>query len=173
MKNILLAILVLTSSVALATASSANVTSALYAETNFTNTSGSHTAFVYNTSINFGKSFFSSRMDGFAAGAGPSRTAALGWFANGVNCDLCVTSGNNPNPGIQTLSSASFDGLISRNDFAANSGGYLFVADAASKGATANAAPVTATTEPKTYALMLAGLGLMGFVANRRRQQDV
>ena len=172
-KNILLAVLVLASSVALAAAPSANITTALYAASNFTNTSGSHTAFVYNTSANFGKTFFSGGTDGFLMSASPSRNAALGWFANGVSCALCATTGSNPNPGIQTLSALSFDEQIGHNNFAANGGGYLVVADGASKGAPATAAPVTTTTEPKTYALMLAGLGLMGFVANRRRQQDV
>ncbi len=173
MKNILLAMLIFTSSVALATVPSANISIALYAETNFALASGSNTAFVYNTSINFGKSVFSSRADGFVAGTGPLRPAAPGGFANGGNCDLCASSGNNSNPGIQTLSASSFDGRISSNDVAADSGGYIFVADAASKDSTANVATVTAaTTEPKTYALMLAALGLMGFVVNRRRQQD-
>lgn len=33
-------------------------------------------------------------------------------------------------------------------------------------------APVAAVPEPETYALMLAGLGVMGFMANRRRKQQ-
>jgi hypothetical protein len=34
-----------------------------------------------------------------------------------------------------------------------------------------NAIPTTAVPEPETYALMLAGLGVIGFVARRRRQR--
>lgn len=34
-------------------------------------------------------------------------------------------------------------------------------------------APVGAVPEPETYAMMLAGLGLMGFVARRRKQRAV
>ena len=37
--------------------------------------------------------------------------------------------------------------------------------------ATLYADPVTAVPEPETYALMLAGLGVVGFVARRRKQQ--
>jgi hypothetical protein len=34
-----------------------------------------------------------------------------------------------------------------------------------------NAPAIAANPEPETYALMLAGLGVLGFVARRRRQQ--
>jgi hypothetical protein len=32
---------------------------------------------------------------------------------------------------------------------------------------------LTAVPEPETYAMLLAGLGLMGFVARRRKQKEV
>jgi hypothetical protein len=36
-----------------------------------------------------------------------------------------------------------------------------------------NTAPVTTVPEPETYAMLLAGFGLLGFVARRRKQQAV
>ncbi len=36
-----------------------------------------------------------------------------------------------------------------------------------------NVSGVTAVPEPETYAMMLAGLGLLGFAARRRKQKDV
>ena len=59
-----------------------------------------------------------------------------------------------------------------------NAAGQFFAADIIS-GTTGNtgavdasqALPPTSIPEPETYALMLAGLGLMGFVARRRKQK--
>jgi hypothetical protein len=39
-----------------------------------------------------------------------------------------------------------------------------------SNGKTGNVATVTPIPEPEIYAMLVAGLGLMGFVARRRRQ---
>ena len=62
----------------------------------------------------------------------------------------------------------------------ANNVGNLFVADIWSA-QTGNTGPVdvtaggppTSVPEPETYAMLLAGLGLMGFVARRRRRTGV
>ena len=56
---------------------------------------------------------------------------------------------------------------------APNNLGNIFVADIWSA-QTGNTGPVDVTgviPEPETYAMLLAGLGLMGFVARRRNQR--
>ena len=44
-------------------------------------------------------------------------------------------------------------------------------ASAASAGIANGVAAVAAVPEPETYAMMLAGLGLLGYMARRRKQQ--
>ncbi len=48
-----------------------------------------------------------------------------------------------------------------------NTGSYEFSASLTNAGVN----PTGAVPEPETYALMLAGLGLLGFAARRRRQK--
>jgi hypothetical protein len=48
---------------------------------------------------------------------------------------------------------------------------HLFGSDLAGASVYSGDVTVTAVPEPETYALMLAGLGLMGFIARRRRPQ--
>ena len=53
---------------------------------------------------------------------------------------------------------------------------YLFSSDVVSTsdnkyfGNTGNVASIAAVPEPETYALMLAGIGMVGFMAKRRRR---
>ena len=50
-----------------------------------------------------------------------------------------------------------------RNLFPGDTGGFVFDATLTTT------APVVSVPEPETYALMFAGLGLLGFVARRRK----
>lgn len=59
-------------------------------------------------------------------------------------------------------------GLL-ESSFVANGGGYFFSADLLNVANGATGA-VAAIPEPETYLLMLAGLGVLGFAARRRRQ---
>ena len=58
-----------------------------------------------------------------------------------------------------------------------NFGGWWFVADALAPGgatgliAARDLVAFTAVPEPETYTMLAAGLGLMGFVAARRRKK--
>jgi PEP-CTERM motif len=64
-------------------------------------------------------------------------------------------------------SSFTFSGLAAGN-YALNVLGF---ADGSAGGFYAGGAIATTVPEPETYALMLAGLGIVGFVAARRRSQ--
>jgi hypothetical protein len=100
--------------------------------------------------------------------------SGFGSFAFGVACSTCAgqTNGNSPNNEMKfTLGGAHLA------DFFANTSGKTFTVDVYGPGATGGNAtfpdasgPVPSIPEPGTYALMLAGLGVVGFMARRRRQ---
>jgi hypothetical protein len=63
-------------------------------------------------------------------------------------------------------------GGLSTTDFLANANGYYFSADISNGVNTgAQAWALTSVPEPESYAMMLAGLGLMGFVVRRRKNR--
>ena len=75
---------------------------------------------------------------------------------------------------VQSGSSLSNLALVSAPSIAAGSydlrvNGTLTGSSGGTYGGTISAAPIP---EPETYAMMLAGLGLMGFVVRRRKQKD-
>lgn len=62
------------------------------------------------------------------------------------------------------------------NDFIPGTAGpnnfYVFAASDADLGATFQAQNIAPVPEPESYAMMLAGLGLLGFIARRRKQKQ-
>ena len=57
--------------------------------------------------------------------------------------------------------------------FSLGSGSYYYLVGSAKPGSfTLTSTAVAAVPEPETYALLGAGLGIVGFVASRRRRQD-
>ena len=91
-----------------------------------------------------------------------------GAFTFGVSCTTC----GNGNLGITSNLVFSVANATIAELTAANNLGNIFVADIFNP-QTGNTGPVDVTgviPEPETYAMLLAGLGLMGFVARRRRR---
>jgi hypothetical protein len=155
-------------------ATTVTVDLALAAGVNFVTTGGPHHALAY--SLSTGPAVVSGLTAGFVAGPAPATNTPFGDFTNSIDCGLC---GNGASPPIVhgpldfTLTDA---GGISIASFIGSTGGvapggWLFSADVIAQGFTGNVAVnAPAIPEPETYAMMLAGLGLLGFVARRRRQ---
>jgi hypothetical protein len=139
----------------------------------FVDTGGPHTAFVFN--LNVGGATISDLTSGFSAIPGPLSNTPFGTFSNGIAC--CGNGGSNAQPSPLLFSVNRASGISIANFIASGPatngqpGGYLFSADIL-YGATGNVASLVSTIpEPETYAMLLAGLGLMGFVARRRQRQ--
>lgn len=107
---------------------------------------------------------------GFSLDA-PAINSPFGEFEYGLDCGGCAHGAPGSMPGPLSFSITSSVAL-DPSKFAVNGDGYLFSSDVinTATGATGNAASLAnPIPEPETYAMMLAGLGLMGFMARRRK----
>jgi hypothetical protein len=103
----------------------------------------------------------------------PGNYSPFGAFTFGLlcatNCSNGGSGGGYPDPLTFTVANSTLA------DFAFKStGGAFFAADVvqingAATGAIGSTTVMTPVPEPETYALMMAGLGVMGFVARRRK----
>lgn len=149
-----------------------NVT--LAAGLNFVTTGGPHDLFAFNaTGVVLGDITGLSVFGGGTLQAVvPGADTPFGTFNFGINCTSCANGG----PGQQN-DPMTFKVLNAlESDFALLSTGgspnAYFAADLIKTegGATGAVGAITAAVpEPETYALMLAGIGMMGFMAKRRR----
>ena len=150
----------------------------------FVNT-GNHTPFAFSLS-DTATAAVTVLTTGFSVGSPPPfPDPSFGNFTNGIFCSDssspsgCGSGGNSPNPGPLSFkivdSSFSIANPIGFGIFINSTGGDLsspFAADILSNGFTGavGTSNTPAIPEPETYAMMLVGFGLLGFVARRRRQ---
>jgi hypothetical protein len=141
---------------------------------NFVTTGGPHDLFAFNaTGVSLADITQLSVLGGGTLQAVvPGADQPFGAFSFGIECPACANGG----PG-QQQDPMTFKVLNSAlSDFALMSTGgspnAYFAADLIQTdgGATGAVGAITAAVpEPETYALMLAGIGMMGFMAKRRR----
>ncbi len=108
----------------------------------------------------------------------PGIDPPFGSFGFGIVCDTGCSNGGSaggyPDPLTFTVNNAAISDFLGSKSSGGSLGGAYFAADVlvtsgANLGATGAVGVTTAVPEPETYALMLAGLGIMGFIAKRRR----
>jgi len=135
-----------------------------------------HTAFVFN--LKSTKPASEVQLQNITSGFGldpylPDNQTPFGSFSEGLACTGCGKGGSNPVSG--PLSFDVFDATgLSLSDLFPTDKGFFVSADLLAGGKTGNVGGnrvVPAIPEPETYVMLMAGLGLMGFVARRRKQR--
>lgn len=155
-----------------------NVT--LRSDMNFVDT-GTHSIFTFNlagdsTASDVTNITFANGLGDVFLVSANQNNSPFSYFTYGIGC-----SSSNANPCVKGGSSGGYvdplnfkvvNALVSDFAFMSSGSGIpaYFSADVFSNGVTATVgATVSAVPEPETYAMLLAGLGLMGTIARRRK----
>ncbi len=152
-----------------------------------TGNAGNHTSFAFNLlSPSLATVSLLSSPWGLNAN-NPSNNSPFGNYTTGLDCCTNTGAPGVPSPllfrvtgtnGITVLGPAGNQFTSNTNGvYAGYNGGWWFSADVvgpdgATTGLVAARDITLAIPEPETYAMMLAGIGLMGFVARRRKQTN-
>ena len=108
----------------------------------------------------------------------PGIDPPFGSFGFGILCDTGCSPGGSAggyaDPLTFTVNNAAINDFLGTKSSGGSLGGAYFAADVLitsgdNKGATGAVGVTSAVPEPETYALLLAGIGMMGFMAKRRR----
>ena len=137
---------------------------------------GGHDAFGFN--IAGGAAVISGLTAGYEI-AGAFTQSGFGTFTNGITCLESCQGGTNSNSPNDILDFHVDRAGITVGSFVANNSNFIFTADLFGPNPTGGSvtfpvgasAPVAVVPEPGTYALLLAGLGVVGFMARRRQPQ--
>ena len=160
-------------------ASDVLVSVSLRSDLNFVDT-GEHSIFSFNlggpssTSDITGITFANGLNNVFSVAAGTTNSP-FSRFTYEINCVSNCTQGGSGGGYVDPLSFTVRNALITEFGQRSTGSGIdaYFAADVVNLSGNTGTigATVAAVPEPETYAMMLAGLGLMGLTARRRRQQ--
>ena len=173
-KSLLAAVVLATASLGSSSAFAADISSPPQALTLVDTSAFFGDAFAMNNSGDTFMDHFTFSVAGTAASldaiiSSISRTAATGLDITGLDlytgAGALVTSGSMVSTGVQDIWTVSADSLATGNYYLQVSGSLV----SNTSGAFGGSVMLNPVPEPETYGLMLAGLGVVGMLARRRR----